>query len=226
MIDLPARRLAAALATGGTSAGPNYDLVLRLCRELGLRGDLLEYGAGTGNLIGLLASLPYDGRIVGADLLPRPVHLPADVRWMEADLNTPLALGDAGFDVLLSTEVIEHLENPWATFREWARLLRPGDTLLATTPNQESIRSLLSLILRGHHVAFLDGSFPAHLTALLRLDFRRLCAEAGFSSPRFYYTDSGDVPRLSPRRWQTFSAGWLRGRFFSDNVALVACKEG
>ena len=222
--DLHAQRLAAALASRGVSTGPIYHLVIRLCRELGLRGDLLEFGAGTGNLIGLLAGLPYDGRIVGADLLPRPADLPAAVGWVEADLNAPTPLAAAAFDVLVSTEVIEHLENPRATFREWFRLLRPGGTLLATTPNQESLRSLLSLLLRGHHVAFLDGSYPAHLTALLRLDLQRLCREAGFGAPGFHYTDSGDVPRLSPRRWQDLSAGRLRGRLFSDNLALVARK--
>lgn len=224
MSDLYAQRLAAALATKGASTGAVYGLVLRLCRELGLRGDLLEYGAGTGNLIGLLAALPYEGRIVGADILPRPEGLPADVGWVEADLNAPTPLTDRAFDVLISTEVIEHLENPRATFREWSRLLRPGGTLLATTPNQESVRSLLSLCLRGHHVAFLDGSYPAHLTALLRKDLERLCGESGFDPPRFHYTDSGDVPRLSPWRWQSVSGGLLRGRLFSDNVAFVARK--
>jgi 2-polyprenyl-3-methyl-5-hydroxy-6-metoxy-1,4-benzoquinol methylase len=126
--------------------------------------------------------------------LPRPCDQADTVRWIQADLNAPLPCRDGSFDAIVSTEVIEHLENPRAVFREFARLLRPGGELLLTTPNQESIRSLASLIVRGHHVAFLEESYPAHLTALLRRDLMRLCSEAGFDAPRFRYTDAGAVP--------------------------------
>ena len=104
--------------------------------------------------------------------------MPNEIEWIQADLNAPLPCPDASFDAIISTEVIEHLENPRAVFREFSRLLRPGGHLLLTTPNQESIRSLASLIVRGHHVAFLDESYPAHLTALVRRDMERLCLEA------------------------------------------------
>jgi hypothetical protein len=90
-----------------------------------------------------------------------------------------------------------------------------------TTPNQESIRSLASLIVRGHHVAFLDESYPAHLTALVRRDIERLCQEAGFEPPRFAFTDSGAVPRWTSVTWQSLSMGLLRGRLFSDNMVVV-----
>ena len=78
--------------------------------------------------------------------------------------------------------------------------------------------------MRGHFVDFLDGSYPAHITALVRRDFQRLCQEAGFEPPRFSYTNHGGVPRLPRLRWQTVSAGLLRGRLFSDNVLMLARK--
>ena len=48
-------------------------------------------------------------------------------------------------------------------------------------PNQESIRSYAGLIFAGHFTHFLGACYPAHITALLRLDLARLCAESGFT---------------------------------------------
>ena len=216
------RRVHAAEASRGTSGDAIYEAALGTVRAMGLRGQVLEFGAGTGTLIGRLAAEGCPCTLTGADLLPRPASMPSEIEWIQADLNAPLPCPDASFDAIISTEVIEHLENPRAVFREFSRLLRPGGQLLLTTPNQESIRSLASLIVRGHHVAFLDESYPAHLTALVRRDFERLCLEADFAPPRISYTDSGAVPRWTSVTWQSLSLGLLRGRLFSDNLVLVA----
>lgn len=215
------RRMRAALASGGTSGDAIYSAARSTVRTLALTGDVLEFGAGTGTLIGQLVADGCTCSLTGADLLPRPAALPHEVTWIEADLNVPLPCADSSFDAIISTEVIEHLENPRAVFREFSRLLRRGGALLLTTPNQESLRSLASLVVRGHHVAFLDESYPAHLTALVRRDFERLCTEAGFTPPTFSFTDHGAVPKWTSLTWQFVSAGWLRGRWFSDNLIMV-----
>src|SRR5207237_559742 len=159
------RRLKAAEASKGTSCNVIYAFILRLVRDSDCCGDLLEYGAGIGNLIKRLLDCQYQGTITGTDILPRPPSLPETVHWLQTDLNNPIEIESESFDVIISTEVIEHLENPRAVFREFYRLLRPGGTLVLSTPNQESIRSLLSLMLFGHFVAFLETSYPAHITA-------------------------------------------------------------
>ena len=41
---------------------------------------------------------------------------------------------DASFDVVLCTEVLEHVPNPVVAFREFVRLLRPGGKMILTTP--------------------------------------------------------------------------------------------
>lgn len=220
-IALQERRLHAALASGGTSGDAIYDAALAVVHAMQLTGRVLEFGAGTGTLINQLVSHGCHCTLTGTDLLPRPAGIGSEVEWIHADLNAPLPCPDASFDAIISTEVIEHLENPRAVFREFARLLRPGGRLLLTTPNQESIRSLASLIVRGHHVAFLDESYPAHLTALVRRDLERLCAEAGFEPPAFSYTDRGAVPKWTSVTWQSVSFGLLRGRLFSDNLVAV-----
>jgi 2-polyprenyl-3-methyl-5-hydroxy-6-metoxy-1,4-benzoquinol methylase len=220
-VPLVEQRMQAALASGGTSGDAIYDAARRTAHAMPLTGRVLEFGAGTGTLIRQLVDDGYAGTMIGADLLPRPAALPGSVEWIQADLNAPLPCPDASFDVILSTEVIEHLENPRAVFREFSRLLRRDGRLLLTTPNQESIRSLASLIVRGHHVAFLDESYPAHLTALVRRDLERLCLETGFAPPAFSYTDRGAVPKWTSVTWQSLSFGLLSGRWFSDNLVMV-----
>jgi 2-polyprenyl-3-methyl-5-hydroxy-6-metoxy-1,4-benzoquinol methylase len=216
------KRLQAALDSEGISAEPIYQSVLRLCRALRLSGDLLEFGAGTGTLAKRLAALHTGGTMTCTDIRPRPQPLPSNIGWLEADLNHPLPVPDHSFDGIISTEVIEHLENPRAIFREFYRLLRPGGLLILTTPNQESVRSIAGLLMGGHFVAFLGRSYPAHITALLRKDFQRICLETQFEPPQFYYTDSGGIPKLPHILWQSLSFGLLKGRLFSDNLAMAA----
>lgn len=65
--------------------------------------------------------------MVGADLPGNPV---ADVE-ISADGSVPLE--DASFDAILSTQVLEHVEDPVAYLAECRRLLRPDGSLLLTT---------------------------------------------------------------------------------------------
>ena len=224
--ELYERRLDAARITKGTSSSIIYDLVLTTAlRTIPSRADILEFGAGTASLLKMLRGVGFAGRVTAADILPRPADLASDISWIETDLNERLPIGDHSFDAIISTEVIEHLENPRATFRDFSRLLRPGGTLILTTPNQESFRSLLSLLVRGHYVDFLDSSYPAHITPLVRLDLFRLCAEAGFESPEVSYSERGGLPGAPRISWQQISAALLGGQRFSDNLLMVALKR-
>ena len=47
---------------------------------------------------------------------------------------TAIPEADASFDAILCSEVFEHLPDPLAAVREFARLLRPGGQLLLTAP--------------------------------------------------------------------------------------------
>jgi 2-polyprenyl-3-methyl-5-hydroxy-6-metoxy-1,4-benzoquinol methylase len=196
-------------------------LVRRCLQEEGARGSLLDFGAGRGELLGELHRAGMFDELTGLDLFPRPAALPGEVRWHEQDLNDPVAI-DRQFDAVVCSETIEHLENPRHVFRSLHALVRPGGVLVLTMPNNESIRSYAGLLLAGHFTQFLGDCYPAHITALLRLDLTRLCREAGFTPPRFTYTNSGGIPKLPTIAWQSLSFGLLRGRLFSDNVGMTA----
>ena len=217
-MKLETRRVLAAEASRGISSGPSYLLARELLAACCPLGRTLEFGAGTGNFAKQLLADALIYEVTCADILPRPDDLSPNAKWIQADLNDELDAPSSSFDTIISIEVVEHLENPRAVFREFHRLLRPGGSIVLTTPNQESLRSLASLAVGRHFAAFLGPSYPAHITPLLEMDFQRICAETGFEEPRFAYTNVGRIPKATRLRWPSL----FRGRLFSDNIGLCS----
>lgn len=90
---------------------------------------LIDIGCGTKPYRQMFA--PFVGEYVGLDL--------ADTRYDPASVDligtaTAVPAADGAFDVLLSTSNLEHVEEPAAALREWARILRPGGTAIVTVP--------------------------------------------------------------------------------------------
>jgi 2-polyprenyl-3-methyl-5-hydroxy-6-metoxy-1,4-benzoquinol methylase len=185
--DLAAFRKQASEASGGISADTLYRRVTSEIRSLDLRGHVLDFGAGAGNFTEALLRLNRFDKISAADLFEPPTFLPEAMQWFIADLNMPLPAESASFDAIVSIETIEHLENPRAVAREWFRLLKPGGTLIFTTPNNDNVRSLLTVLVKGHFQLFTDPSYPAHISALLTKDVERITKEAGFVDLKISY---------------------------------------
>jgi SAM-dependent methyltransferase len=95
----------------------------------------------------LARDLPRPGRVLDYGCADRPYRglFPADADYLAADLpgndaaNVTIApdgtvpVGDASCDVVISTQVLEHVEDPATYLRESFRVLRPGGRLLLTT---------------------------------------------------------------------------------------------
>jgi 2-polyprenyl-3-methyl-5-hydroxy-6-metoxy-1,4-benzoquinol methylase len=221
--DLASWRLLAAVGTQGISSDSIYILIERTIAEYRLTGKLLDYGAGAGHLTRRLTQMRVFEEVLAIDLLPSPVDLNID-KWLRQDLNGPISGYDDYFDVVIASEVIEHLENPRFTARDLYRICRPGGHVILTTPNNESIRSLLALALRGHFVHFDKGWYPGHITALVRKDLTRILKEAGFEPLGFRFASNGSLPGLPRHTWQEVSLGILRGVRFSNNLLIIAKK--
>ncbi len=214
-------RIKAAEKSGGTSSPEVKEFVLKLISSLKDVEKVLDFGAGRGELLEILLKTHPEWELTGTDILPRPEFLSRDVAWHQQDLNIPW-VPEKLFDLAICSEVIEHLENPRQLMRDLATLVRPGGWLILTMPNQESYRSLLSLWLRGNHVSFIGDCYPAHITALLAEDLKRISAETGFENPQIHFSGSGVLPKLTSISWQQVSFGLFRSKRFSDGVGMLA----
>ena len=122
----------------------HYDLARRLdvvfddlLGDVDLRGALvLDAGCGTGEFS--TAALARGARVVSVDIGPR---LLARTRAKGIELVAAadvarLPFADGTFDVVLSSECVEHTPSPQASVMELTRVLRAGGRLALTCPNR------------------------------------------------------------------------------------------
>jgi SAM-dependent methyltransferase len=100
-----------------------------------VRGRVLENGCGVGMYVEKLTS--YAGTVIGLEY--------DFERTVEAHQNSPHILNAAGeglpfpsgsFDLILSHEVIEHVQDDAAAVREMVRALKPGGRAVIFCPNR------------------------------------------------------------------------------------------
>ena len=226
-MDLEQSRMAAAMQSGGVSSSVIYQAILTAAHDaFASPASILDFGSGTGQLLAPLAARFHGATLHAVDIMDRPAELPASVVWHTSDLNDQVSIASASFDMIVAAEVIEHLENPRHMIREIARMLTPGGVAVLSTPNTGSIRSLMTFAARGHHAQFDDTNYPAHITPVSDVDFARMGEEAGLRPERFFFTDSGTIPKLLSRRWQNLPVigSRLHGKRFSDNFGVVLRK--
>ncbi len=136
-------------------------------------GRLLEIGAGGGGFT--RAALERGWKISATEIsrsaLARLEATDADVFAGDVlDAN----YAEGSFDFLVCLEVIEHVPEPSKYFREFARLTRPGGSLLLTTPNFDG----LSRRILGPRWRVID---PEHLGYFTPRTLKHALLSAGYS---------------------------------------------
>lgn len=127
----------------------------RLLRDVPLAGRrVLDAGCGTGHFSARAAAA--GARVVSLDIGPRLVARARARAGSEGVVSdaTRLGLRDGAFDVVLSSEMIEHTPDPRRAVAELVRALRPGGTLVLTCPNAAwrwSLTVAEALRLRPYH---------------------------------------------------------------------------
>jgi ubiquinone/menaquinone biosynthesis C-methylase UbiE len=104
-------------------------------------GTAIDVGCGTGEVLALLGDTGAR-RVVGSDLSTEALgHAAARARGgaLVVSRAERLPFPSACADVLVSLEVIEHLDSDLTALREYRRVLRPGGTMLVTVPAYESL---------------------------------------------------------------------------------------
>ena len=97
--------------------------------------DILDLGCGTG--LGGMAFKPLARRMVGVDLSPRMIEKARALKiydaLMVADVESPPAVADGPFDVVIAADVLVYLGDLNALFAAVARRLKPDGLWLFTT---------------------------------------------------------------------------------------------
>jgi 2-polyprenyl-3-methyl-5-hydroxy-6-metoxy-1,4-benzoquinol methylase len=108
---------------------------------------VLDVGSGEGYFCKLLVERGYQVEACDYSEVSNDV---TGVTFTRADLNQKIPLPDNAYDVVVSIEVIEHIENHVRFVQELMRVTRPGGMLLLTTPNIHSIPSRWHFFLYGY----------------------------------------------------------------------------
>jgi SAM-dependent methyltransferase len=159
-----------------------------LARALPENAAVLEAGCGRKSRLG--GHRDRIARLVGIDLdVEAGRENPAVDEFVVADLALPLPFPDETFDLVYANFVVEHLETPEATFREWRRVLRPTGGLILLTSNAANPYLATARVLPerarvhakrvGPGVATRDV-FPASYRANKPKTLTALLASAGF----------------------------------------------
>ncbi|MCW8084763.1 class I SAM-dependent methyltransferase [Sabulicella glaciei] len=112
---------------------------------------------------------------------------------------TQSSLPDASFDLIVSNEVLEHVPDLDAAFRDMARVLAPGGRLIATFPLGDEMTDQRAVLENGevrhlvppeYHGNPLNPEGGSLVFQIPGWDVLDLARRAGFRDPRFIFVSS------------------------------------
>lgn len=178
-----------------------------------LRPDSVLLDAGCGRTVPVLRKyLGRAGRLIGVERVDF-TDVPAGIETYSADLGR-VPLPPQSVDLIMSRSVFEHLDDPGAVYREFARILRPGGRLVFLTANMWDYATLLARLVpnRFHPgiVAKVEGReeedvFPVRYRTNTRKAVSRLAASSGLDVEDFRYL--GQYPNYFMFNAALFLAG-------------------
>ncbi len=128
--------------------GKTHSKVLEIFSSFSNRGRLLEIPAGEGALAWQLHKLGYD---VTAGEIDPDFFKVDPIPCIYLDLNQEFPVEDEAYDFVSCIEGVEHLEDQFQFVRECYRILKPGGTLVLSTPNILNLASRLKYLLSGFY---------------------------------------------------------------------------
>jgi SAM-dependent methyltransferase len=107
---------------------------------------IAELGCGSGDRLLYLQERHGFDHAIGIDLGFRSKIRCASSDFLPANLNEPWPLGDASVDVLIAMMLLEHLFDPWESFREINRVLSRHGRAFVNLPLVTSIKNRARLL--------------------------------------------------------------------------------
>jgi len=159
-----------------------YDLLNLLPTNISFE-DVLDVGCGTGATGEGLKKNFCAKNIIGLEINPeyaKKAEKKIDkVVINDADANE-LPFHTSQFDLILMGDILEHLIDPWITLARYREFLKPGGILLASIPNIQHWRTVLSLLLGKWEYSDLGILDRTHLRFFTKASVCELFTRAGF----------------------------------------------
>lgn len=112
------------------------DLIFQILNEHNIGKDkkILDYGCGSGFLVGQFQDKGYDAR--GVDVSKEAIEFGTQkgIRNLSVANGINTNFPDSNFDLILAMDVVEHTEEDNLAVKELERLLKPGGHLIITVP--------------------------------------------------------------------------------------------
>jgi SAM-dependent methyltransferase len=151
---------------------------------------IVDIGCGNGYLAGLLAARGFE--VVGiepsADGIAQARAAHPAVRFEQLSVDSELGpqIGE-DFDLVIATEVIEHLPAPRALLRAGLQVLRPGGRMLVSTPYHGYLKNLALSIVGGWDHHFKVDWDGGHVKFFSTRTLGKMALDCGFHSVEFAY---------------------------------------
>lgn len=158
---------------------------------------IADLGCGNGLIAGFVSNLGHEVTAVDSsdDGIALAKEKYSSVNFFTCSVYDDLVskIGDA-YDVVISSEVIEHLYNPKSFLKNTHKILKPGGTLILTTPYNGYLKNL-ALAITGkwdnHFTADWDGG---HIKFFSTKTLKKMLKDQGFQDIDFRF--AGRMPFL------------------------------
>jgi 2-polyprenyl-3-methyl-5-hydroxy-6-metoxy-1,4-benzoquinol methylase len=174
-------------AGNGESGEKLTGVFVELVKRLAGVKSICDLGCGNGHISGRLAALGYD--VTGVDASASGIQIARRayprVQFVEALIDRDLKLGS--FDLVISSDVIEHLYRPSDLLEAANSLLLPGGQILIGTPYHGYLKNLVIAAagkMDAHFSALHDGG---HIKFFSVRTLSRLMRSYGFEDLRFSF---------------------------------------
>lgn len=168
----------------------------KMVPDVPIGSTVLDLGCGNGSFISMFRDRAW--KLYGTDFSESGIRIAQEtypyIRFVHADSQTNLIEELEGkVDVILSTEVIEHVYDPRAFLKTAYRYLKPSGKFIVTTPYHGYLKNLV-MATRGmdsHFTVLWDGG---HIKFWSKKTLSQAMTETGFTNLEFM--GSGRAPYL------------------------------
>lgn len=181
----------AETAGNGESGEKLTQVFIKLVQQLNDVSSICDLGCGNGHISGRLAALGY--QVTGIDASKSGIQVARRIypqaNFIEAFIDRDLddTIAQKNFDLVISSDVIEHLYRPSDLLEAAHSLLKPGGRVLIGTPYHGYLKNLLIAAagkMDAHFSALHDGG---HIKFFSVKTLSQLMRSHGFSDLSFSY---------------------------------------